>query len=288
MKASAAGARRRPAAARGRVGRVLLTGAAGGIGTRLRSLLKGVYRELRLSDVAVPARLGRDEKFVKADLADMAEVEKAVQGVDGIIHLGGVSIEKPWEMIHPANIVGCYNLFEAARRHGVKRVVFASSNHVMGFYRRHRRVGTDALVRPDSRYGVSKAFGEALGALYADKYGLGVLCIRIGNFADKPVDLRRMSIWISPADLVQLIRIGLEHPELRYEVVYGASENARSWWDNAAAFRLGYRPRGRAEDHLADAHAGQAKLAPDPIADRFEGGPFCSDEFAADPDASGA
>lgn len=268
--------------------RVLLTGAAGGIGTMLRSLLKGVYSELRLSDIAEPQGLGKDENFVPADLADMAAVEKIVKGADGIIHLGGVSIEKPWEMIHQANIVGGYNLFEAARRHGVKRVVFASSNHAMGFYRRNRRVGTEALVRPDSRYGVSKAFGEALGALYADKYGLRVLCIRIGNVTDKPADLRRLSIWISPGDLVQLIRIGLEHPALTYEVVYGASDNARSWWDNAAAFRLGYQPTGRAEDHVAHALAGQAKLARDPVGDLFQGGPFCSNEFAGDPETRGS
>jgi uronate dehydrogenase len=268
--------------------RVLLTGAAGGVGTMLRKLLKGVYSELRLSDIAKPQGLGRDEQFVQADLADMAAVEKIVNGVDGIIHLGGVSIEKPWEMIHQANIVGGYNLFEAARRHGVQRVVFASSNHAMGFYRRNRRVGTEALVRPDSRYGVSKAFGEALAALYADKYGLRVLCIRIGNVTDKPADVRRLSIWISPDDLVQLIRIGLEHPALGYEVVYGASDNARSWWDNAAAFRLGYKPTGRAEDHVAHALAGQTKLPRDPVGDLFEGGPFCSNEFAGDPETRGS
>ncbi len=267
--------------------RVLLTGAAGGVGTVLRKLLQGVYAELRLSDVVEPKGLGKDEKFVPADLADMAAVEKIVKGIDGIIHLGGVSIEKPWEMVHQANIVGCYNLFEAARKHRVKRVVFASSNHAIGFYRRRRRIGTDAPVRPDSRYGVSKAFGEALGALYADKYGLRVLCIRIGNFGDKPADLRRMSIWISPDDLVQLIRIGLEHPALTYEIVYGASDNARSWWDNAAAFRLGYKPAGRSEDHLAHALAGQAKLPRDPIGDTFQGGPFCSDEFDGDPETRG-
>ncbi len=267
--------------------RILLTGAAGGVGTALRKLLKGVYPELRLSDIAEPKGLAKDEKFIPADLADMAAVEKIVKGVDGIIHLGGVSVEKPWEMVHRANIVGCYNLFEAARKHRVKRVVFASSNHAIGFYRRRRRVGTDAPVRPDSRYGVSKAFGEALGALYADKYGLRVLCVRIGNFGDKPADLRRMSIWIRPDDLVQLIRIGLEHPALTYEIVYGASDNARSWWDNAAAFRLGYKPAGRAEDHLAHALTGQGKLPRDPVGDVFQGGPFCSDEFEGDPESRG-
>lgn len=267
--------------------RVLLTGAAGGIGTMLRRKLKGAYAELRLSDIAAPKGLGRDETFVQADLADLAAVEKIVEGVDAIVHLGGVSVEQPWDAIHRANIVGGYNLFEAARRHRVKRVVFASSNHAVGFYRRNRRIGTDAPVRPDSRYGVSKAFGEALAALYADKYGLRVLCIRIGNVTEKPADVRRLSIWISPDDLAQLVRIGLEHPSLTYEIVYGASDNARSWWDNAAAFRLGYRPAGRAEDHLAHALEGQAKLPPDPIGDLFEGGPFCSSEFAGDPETRG-
>jgi uronate dehydrogenase len=213
----------------------------------------------------------------------MAEVEKAVAGVDGIVHLGGFSVEGPWETILNANIIGCYNLFEAARRHGVARVVFASSNHAVGFYPRNRRIGIDAPVRPDSRYGVSKAFGEALGALYAFKYGLRVLCIRIGNVADAPVDKRRLSIWIKPEDLVQLVRIGLEHPDLRHEIFYGASDNDRSWWDNEAAFRYGYRPAGRSEDHRDAALAAQAKLPPDPVGDWYQGGPFCSDEYEGEP-----
>ena len=129
--------------------------------------------------------------------------------------------------------------------------MFASSNHVVGFYPRQRRIGVDAPVRPDSRYGVSKAFGEALAALYAYKHGLRVTCLRIGNVGDVPADRRRLSIWLAPQDLVQLIRIGLEHPDIRYEIFYGASDNARGWWDNSAAFRLGYRPQGRAEDHGA-------------------------------------
>lgn len=265
------------------VKRVLMTGAAGGIGTRLRSLLQGVYPELRLSDLRQPPDLAPHERFVAADLARMEEVEAAVDGVDGIIHLGGHSVEGPWETILQANIIGCYNVFEAARRKGVERVVFASSNHTIGFYRRYRRIDADRKVRPDSRYGVSKAFGEALGAMYADKYGLRVTCIRIGNVDDKPVDLRRLSIWIKPEDLVQLIRIGLEHPELRYEVLWGVSDNERGWWDNSRAYALGYRPTGRAEAFRDEALAGQAKLPPDPIADMFQGGPFCSEEFRGDP-----
>jgi uronate dehydrogenase len=261
---------------------VLITGAAGGIGTRLRVLLTGVYPRLRLTDVKTPPDLKAEDAFVQADLADLAAVEKAVAGVDGIVHLGGFSVEGPWETIHSANIVGCYNLFEAARRHGVKRIVFASSNHAIGFYPRNRRIGTDAPVRPDSRYGVSKAFGEALAALYAFKHGLRVTCIRIGNFGDAPLDRRRLSIWIKPEDLAQLVRIGLEHPDIHYEIFYGVSDNDRGWWDNAAAFRYGYRPRGRSEEHRDAALAAQAKLPDDPIADWYQGGPFCSDEYEAD------
>jgi uronate dehydrogenase len=260
--------------------RVLVTGAAGGIGTRLRKLLKGVYPRIRWSDLRAPADLAADEEFATADLADMGAVENIVQGAQGIVHLGGHSVEGPWETILQSNIVGCYHLFEAARRARVERIVFASSNHTVGFYPRQRRIGTDVTLRPDSRYGVSKAFGESLAALYAYKHGLRVMCLRIGNLAEMPVDLRRLSIWLHPEDLVQLIRIGLEHPALRYEVFYGASDNARGWWDNASAFRYGYRPKHRAEEHRDAALAAQAKLAADPIGDWYEGGPFCSDEFA--------
>jgi uronate dehydrogenase len=263
--------------------RILLTGAAGGIGTRLRKLLKPVYPDLRLSDITKPADLRPDETFVAADLARIDEVERIVEGIDGIIHLGGISGEAPWEGILQSNIIGCYNLFEAARRNGVERVVFASSNHAVGFYPRHHHIGVDVTVRPDSRYGVSKAFGEALGSLYADKHGLRVLCLRIGNFGDKPLDKRRLSIWVRPEDLVQLIRIGLEHADLRFEIFYGASWNERAWWDNHRAYDYGYRPTGRAEDYLEHALAEQAKLKPDPVGDFFQGGTFCSQEFDGDP-----
>ncbi len=264
--------------------RCLITGASGGVGTRLRRLLKGVYPVLRLSDRVAPKDLAPDEEFVPADLSNMAEVERMVDGMQGIVHLGGVSVERPWEEILQANIVGAYNLFEAARRRGVERIVIASSNHAVGFYPRNERIDNRAIPLPDSRYGVSKAFNEALGAFYAYKFGLRVLAIRIGNVDEKPVDLRRLAIWLKPEDLAQLVRIGLEHPELQYEIVYGASDNTRGWWDNSAAYRLGYRPSGDSETMVADAYAGQAKTPPDPVGDRFQGGPFCSAEFVGTPD----
>jgi uronate dehydrogenase len=262
--------------------KILVTGAAGGIGTRLRRLLKGVYPSIRWSDIRKPHDLAADEEFVAADLADLAQVEKIVAGIEGVVHLGGHSTEGSWDTIHKSNIVGCYNLFEAARRADVKRVVFASSNHAVGFYPRAQKIGVDVTVRPDSRYGVSKAFGEAIGALYADKHGLRVTCLRIGNVDDAPVDRRRLSIWIKPEDLVQLIRIGLEHADIHFEIFYGASDNAAGWWDNSNARRYGYKPQGKAEDFRAQAMEAQKKLAPDPVAERYQGGPYCSDEYDAD------
>jgi uronate dehydrogenase len=262
--------------------RVLLTGAAGDVGGRLRKLLQPVYPELRLSDIVVPADLAAGETFIAADLARLDDVEAIVDGIEGIIHLGGVSREAAWEPILNANIIGCYNLFEAARRKGVARVVFASSNHAVGFYPRHTRIGPAVSVRPDSRYGVSKAFGEALGALYAEKHGLRVLCLRIGNVGDQPIDKRRLSIWIKPEDLAQLCRIGLEHPDLHNEIFYGASCNERTWWDNSRAYAFGYRPIGRAEEHRDAALAAEARLPPDRVGDFYQGGAFCSAEFSGD------
>jgi uronate dehydrogenase len=248
----------------------------------IRPLLAPLYPGLVLSDKVAPKNLLPSETFVAADLTKPDEVAAAVKGADSVIHLGGYSVEGPWDTILQANIIGCYNLFEAARQAGVKRVVFASSNHAVGFYPRKRKIGTDVTVRPDSRYGVSKAFGEALGALYSDKHGMIVTCLRIGNVGPRPLDVRRLSIWISPEDIVQLIGIGLNHPDIRFEILYGASNNEAAWWDNSRAQSLGYRPKGRAEDHRAHAEAEQAKIGPDPVGDVFQGGTFCASEFTND------
>ena len=256
---------------------ILLTGAAGGVARQTRPLLREHYR-LRLSDRTAVSDATPEEEDVPADLGDMVALRRAIAGVDGIVHLGGYSLEANWDTIHDANIVGCHNLFEAARLEGVKRIVFASSNHAMGFYPREETVGIDAPVRPDTRYGLSKAFGEALGGLYAYKYGAEVLSIRIGNVAPAPVDRRRLAIWLSPRDFVQLARIGLEHPGIRHEIVYGMSDNARAWWDNSNAHRLGYRPLDRAEDFAAEALATDPGPSGDQRIDDYQGGPFCAAE----------
>ena len=226
--------------------RVLVTGAAGLIGTGLREQFAGRYR-LRLTDVRTPPALGEGEEFVEVDLRDSGSVQGVVEGVDAVVHLGGIASEDTWEAIRDVNIDGTYNVFESARRSGVKRVVYASSVHAVGFYPRSRKIDSDVTVLPDSRYGASKAFGEALGALYAHKYGLEVMAVRIGNAYPEPIDERRLSIWTSHRDLAQLIGIGLDHPGLRFEIVYGVSGNTRTWWDNTGAERLGYRPEDNAE-----------------------------------------
>ncbi len=262
--------------------RVLVTGAAGSIGTYLRKLLPAVYADIVWSDIRTPADLGPNETFTAADITDMAACERICEGVDGIVHLGGISGEASWEKIRDANISGCYNVFEAARRQGVKRIVMATSNHAVGFYPRETIIDHEVIARPDSRYGLSKLFGEGLGALYAMKHGMGVLALRIGNVNDKPIDMRRMSIWIHPEDLVELIRIGLERPGLVFEICYGTSDNQRSWYDNQRAFELGYRPKHKSEHHLGEAEAAQATLDPDPVGDFYQGGTFCSAEYTAD------
>jgi len=261
--------------------RVLVTGAAGGIGRMIRPLLREVYPVVRLSDI-VEIAPEPGEEFVEADLAEMAACERICAGMEGVIHLGASSVEDRWEPILNNNIIGCYNLFEAARRQGVGRIVFATTNHVVGFYRRQRTIDHEVMPRPDSRYGVSKAFGEALGRMYADKYGLRVFNIRIGNVDQRPVDRRRLSIWISPRDLVQLVRIGLEHPDIHFEIVYGISDNARAWYDNGNTFRLGYAPADRAEDYAKEATEADLALPPDPIGEQFQGGGFCTMEFTGD------
>jgi uronate dehydrogenase len=258
---------------------VLITGATGDVGRHLTREFAGKYR-LRLSD----KRPLKAKNFVKADISKMSDALKITKGVDAIVHLGGYSVEGPWEGILQANIIGCYNVFEAARRNGVKRIVFPTSNHAMGFYRRDRKIDHTDYPKPDGRYGVSKVFGEALGSLYADKYGMEFLMVRIGNVHPFPLDKRRLSIWISPRDIAQLVAIGIDRPGIKFEIVYGISGNTRAWYDNANAYRLGYKPQDNAETFAAEVLA-KEKPATDPVAEAHQGGVFCTAEEVPNPAA---
>jgi uronate dehydrogenase len=258
---------------------VLITGAAGDVGTHLRRELAGKYR-IRASDLRPLKKLGR-ETYLRADIAKMSDALRITKGVDAVVHLGGYSVEGPWEGILSANVVGCYNVFEAARRNGVKRILFPTSNHAVGFYRRDQTIDHRVYPKPDSRYGVSKVFGEALGSLYADKYGMEVFCVRLGNVNPRPIDRRRLSLWLSPRDLAQLVTIGIEHPEIRFEVVYGISGNQRAWYDNSNAFRLGYQPQDDSEAHAEEVLS--REKPGDPVAEKFQGGVFCVAENVPNP-----
>jgi uronate dehydrogenase len=263
---------------------VLITGATGDVGSHLRRELAGKYK-LRLSDRRPLENKSKNESFIRADISKMLEALRITKGVDAIVHLGGYSVEGPWEGILQANIVGCYNVFEAARRNGVKRIVFPTSNHAVGFYRRDQTIDHRVYPKPDSRYGVSKVFGEALGSLYADKYGMEFLMLRIGNVHPFPIDKRRLSIWASPRDIAQIVSIGIDHPDIKFEIVYGVSGNKRSWYDNSNAARLGYRPQDDAEMHVADVMS--REKPGDPVAELYQGGIFTVAEEVPNPAAPG-
>ncbi len=254
--------------------RILMTGAAGGLGVAMRDLLKANCSILRLSDLR-PLGDARDgEEVVLADLADAQAVSNMVQGVDAIVHFGGVSVEGPFDPILHANIVGVVNLYEAARQHGVKRVVFASSNHVTGFYRQSETIGVDSAPRPDGFYGLSKAFGEDVARLYFDRYGIETACVRIGSSFPEPKDRRMLATWMSFDDLHRLITACLTTPVLAWSVIYGMSKNAVTWWDNTGARHIGYVPQDSSDVFRDAVYARtEAPDLTDPVV-QFQGGAF--------------
>ncbi|TCT01104.1 NAD-dependent epimerase/dehydratase family protein [Aquabacter spiritensis] len=260
--------------------KVLVTGATGRVGRVLRRKLAGRYQVLRLADI-VPLEAGPDEEVCRLDVTDPATIAAALEGIDCVVHLAGQAVEADWTVLFDKNIMGVANLFEAAREKGVERVVFTSSHHAVGFYRRDAVIGNDVAPRPDSRYGVSKVFGEALGRLYADKYGLAVACIRIGVVRPRPEDLRHLSVWISEDDFARLVARCIEAPRYHYLMLYGVSANPRAFWTNPDADKIGYVPQDSAEDHaagLAERPTGHGAVTA-----LFQGGYYCAAEFAGDP-----
>lgn len=257
-----------------RVHRLLLTGAAGGLGKVLRERLVPYADVLRLSDIAGMAPAGSAaEEVAPCDLSDKAAVDALVKGCDAIVHLGGVSVERPFEEVLEANIKGVFHLYEAARRHGVKRIIFASSNHVIGFHKQTETIDAHCQRRPDGYYGLSKSFGEDVAQFYFDRYGVETVSIRIGSSFPEPLNRRMMSTWLSYRDLTTLIEKSLFTPDVKHTVVYGMSANKDVWWDNSAASHLGYVPQDSSEVFRAKVEA-QPPVAPtDPNA-IYQGGGF--------------
>ena len=253
---------------------LLMTGAAGGLGQAMRARLKANCDVLRLSDIGAMAPAQAGEEVVQADLADATAVNQLVACCQAIVHFGGVSTEQPWAPILQANIIGAYNLYEAARIHGVKRVIFASSNHVMGFYRQSEVVDAQTPPRPDGLYGLSKAFGEDLSRLYFDRYGIETACVRIGSSFPEPRDRRMLATWMSYDDLHRLITACLTTPVLGHSIIYGTSDNSVSWYDNHLARHIGYRPQDSADVFRDAVYARTPEPDLNDPAVQFQGGGF--------------
>ncbi len=256
--------------------RILLTGAAGNLGKFIRVKLAGWTDVMRLSDLNDINDATDNEEVKCCDLGDKEMVMKLVEGCDGIIHLGGVSTESTFDSILNGNIVGTYNLYEAARKHGIKRIFFASSNHTIGFHERETQLDADSTMRPDSLYGVSKCYGEMLASLYHDKYGIETARVRIGSCFEKPLDRRMLATWLSADDFVSLIVRVFECDRLGCPVIYGASANKERWWDNQKVRYLGWEPKDSSANFIDEPYLAQrAGNASDPVV-RYQGGGFAS------------
>jgi uronate dehydrogenase len=241
--------------------RLLLTGAAGNLGRILRPRIKHYCQTLRVSDIA--------------HLQDAQEVDKLLEGVDGVVHLGGISTDRPFDEILPANIVGIYNLYEAARKHRTRRIIFASSNHVTGFYKQNETITPAMPVRPDSYYGVSKAFGENIARLYFDRHGIETVCLRIGSCYAEPKDRRMLSTWLSYDDLERLVVASLSSPVVNFSVIYGMSDNRVVWWDNDSAKHICFHPKDTSALFKTDVESRQTLLDLNDHAIIYQGGDWC-------------
>lgn len=248
---------------------VLITGAAGGVGSFLCQGLPALGWRLRCLDLVRPAG---PLDWVTGDITDPGLLDTALDGVEAVIHLAGIPGEDTFQKLLDANINGTYQVFEAARRAGARRVLYASSNHAVGCHPWGQELAADAPVRPDSLYGVSKAFGEALGRYYADRHGMAVGCLRIGSCFERPTQPRHLATWLSPGDAVRLADALLRAADLRYAVVNGISANTRAWWSLSTARALGYAPQDDAEAYAADVLAGSGQLDPADPEFRFVGG----------------
>ncbi|WP_435104457.1 NAD-dependent epimerase/dehydratase family protein [Arhodomonas sp. AD133] len=257
--------------------RLLITGAAGGLGRVASARLGGLAERLRLSDIVDVAPSGDHQEFVRCDLGDKAAVDELVADCDGIVHLGGVSVEDGFTKILNANIQGVFNLYEAARRHGVGRILFASSNHVIGLHTQDTHLDADAPIRPDSLYGLSKSYGEGMAHLYHHKHGIETAIVRIGSCFERPRNYRMLATWMSFDDFTALAETVFTVPRLGCPIIYGVSDNDVCWWDNRKAAYLGWRPKDSSapfrDEVLAEAGVPDADAA-DAV---YQGGVFVNE-----------
>jgi uronate dehydrogenase len=254
---------------------IALTGGSGNVGRALRKVLAPELAHIRVIDIVEPTDRAANESFRRTDIADLDALTAAFEGMDAVVHLAGYPGDMPIDEMLRVNAKGSWNVYEAARRAGVGRVVLGSSNHAMGFYPREQVVGSSDAMRPDGLYGLTKCWAELVAGLYYDKAGIKSLVIRIGNAAERPSHPRSLIIWISPRDLAQLVMIGLTHPDIDCTTVYGVSAGGGQWWDNSVAERLGYRPLDQIRSFATpEAFVAQPTRLPE-ISEFFQGGGAC-------------
>jgi uronate dehydrogenase len=257
---------------------VLLTGASGNLGRMLTKALAAEGWKLRLTDIAAfPDPIPAGSAFTRADLTDGVTILRLAEGCGAIVHLGGVSMERPFEEVIGPNIRGLYHIYEAARREHA-RVIFASSNHSIGFHERTETIGADTQFLPDGFYGLSKAYGELMGRLYWFKHGVESVFIRIGSCFPEPINARMLASWMSYPDLARLVARCVTAETVGCRVVWGASNNARmTWWRDDGREALDWSPLDS-----ADPFAGQlaGKVSGDPIEEHYMGGNFCSLDYS--------
>jgi uronate dehydrogenase len=254
--------------------RLLLTGAGGGLGRILRDRIKPWANIVRVSDIVDLGDAREAEEVVQCDLSDKAAVLAMMVGVDAVLHFGGISTESHFEAILSANIQGTYNIYEAVHKCGVKRVIFASSNHTVGFYRTTDLVDADMPVRADGMYGISKCFGETLSRYYFDRFGIETVCLRIGSSFPQPLTPRMMVTYFSYEDLIEHVRCSLFAPRVNHTIAFGVSKNAARWWDDRKAAHLGFQAKD-SSSKFADLFPDTAHYpAQDDVATIFQGGAF--------------
>jgi len=256
--------------------KIVLTGAAGKLGSYLREPLTRLAERVTSTDIAGDiGSLYPAEEYVRADLADLDAMVALAEGADMIVHFGAIVDEGPFEELLGPNFIGAYNVWEAAFRNGVKRVVYASSIHAVGMYPKTQHIGVDVPHRPDTFYGLAKCFAEDLGRMYWEKRGVEAVCLRILSCAQVS-NARALGTWLSYDDLVHLVERAIDTPVTEFAIVYGVSDNDRAPVDNAAARFLGYRPKDNAEQFAAEILSAEPLQDPADLAHSRHGGPFAS------------
>lgn len=259
--------------------KLVLTGAAGRLGSYLREPLSKMCDELVSTDIAAaPDTLFENETYVQADIADFDAVLALLEGADMVVHFGAIVDEAPFETLLGPNFIGAYNIWESAHRQGLRRVVYASSIHAVGMHKKTDFIGIDAPHRPDTFYGLAKCFSEDLGSMYWDKRGLESVCLRILSCA-QVTNPRAIGTWLSYDDLVQLVTRAIDAPVTGFSIIYGVSNNDRAPVDNSKARHLGYRPKDNAEQFAKEIFAEYGPLDPQDPDNACHGGPFAGIEL---------